>query len=41
LTNQTGFAGLDALTGGLHEHKSYLVYGNIGTGKTTFSLQFL
>ena len=38
---QTGFDGLDSITGGLQEKKNYLVYGNIGTGKTTFSLQFL
>ncbi len=37
----TGFSGLDDLTGGLQEKKNYLVYGNIGTGKTTFSIQFL
>ncbi len=37
----TGFDGLDSITGGLQEKKNYLVYGNIGTGKTTFSLQFL
>jgi DNA-binding response OmpR family regulator/KaiC/GvpD/RAD55 family RecA-like ATPase len=37
----TGFGGLDALTGGLQEHKAYLLYGNIGTGKTIFGLQFL
>lgn len=37
----TGFAGLDALTGGLQEQKNYILYGNIGIGKTTFSLQFL
>lgn len=37
----TGFAGLDGLTGGLQEQKNYLLYGNIGTGKTTFSLQFI
>ncbi len=39
--NLTGFSGLDDLTGGLQEKKNYLVYGNIGTGKTTFCLQFL
>lgn len=37
----TGFAGFDALTGGLEGGKNYILYGNIGTGKTTFSLQFL
>jgi DNA-binding response OmpR family regulator/KaiC/GvpD/RAD55 family RecA-like ATPase len=37
----TGFDGLDAIAGGLQEKKNYLVYGNIGTGKTTFALQFL
>lgn len=37
----TGFDGLDALTGGLQEKRNYLVYGNLGTGKTTFALQFL
>src|SRR5579863_6378861 len=37
----TGFDGLDAISGGLQEKKNYLAYGNIGTGKTTFSLQFL
>lgn len=37
----TGFEGLDAIAGGLQEKKNYLVYGNIGTGKTTFALQFL
>ena len=37
----TGFTGLDNLTGGLEQHKNYLLYGNIGTGKTTFSLQCL
>src|SRR6266404_2706033 len=37
----TGFDGLDAISGGLQERKNYLLYGNIGTGKTTFSLQFL
>ena len=37
----TGFTGLDNLTGGLEQHKNYLLYGNIGTGKTTFALQFL
>ncbi len=36
----TGFSGLDGATGGLAEGKNYLLYGNIGTGKTTFSLQF-
>jgi len=39
--NLTGFDGLDAIAGGLQEKKNYLLYGNIGTGKTTFSLQFL
>lgn len=37
----TGFDGLDAISGGLQEKKNYLAYGNIGTGKTTFTLQFL
>jgi DNA-binding response OmpR family regulator/KaiC/GvpD/RAD55 family RecA-like ATPase len=37
----TGFDGLDAISGGLQEKKNYLVYGNIGAGKTTFALQFL
>ncbi len=37
----SGFSGLDDLTGGLQEKKNYLIYGNIGTGKTTFCLQFL
>lgn len=37
----TGFAGLDGLIGGFQEEKNYLLYGNIGSGKTTFSLQFL
>lgn len=37
----TGFPGIDDLTGGLAEGKNYLVYGNIGIGKTTFTLQFL
>src|SRR5579862_135773 len=37
----TGFDGLDAISGGLQEKKNYLVYGDIGTGKTTFALQFL
>lgn len=37
----TGFDGLDAIAGGLQEKKNYPLYGNIGTGKTTFSLQFL
>src|SRR5579863_8153119 len=39
--NLTGSDGLDAIAGGLQEKKNYLLYGNIGTGKTTFSLQFL
>jgi DNA-binding response OmpR family regulator/KaiC/GvpD/RAD55 family RecA-like ATPase len=37
----TGFDGLDAISGGLQEKKNYLIYGDIGTGKTTFALQFL
>lgn len=37
----TGFDGLDAISGGLQEKKNYLLYGNIGTGKTTLALQFL
>jgi DNA-binding response OmpR family regulator/KaiC/GvpD/RAD55 family RecA-like ATPase len=37
----TGFDALDAISGGLREKKNYLLYGNIGTGKTTFALQFL
>lgn len=37
----TGFDGLDSVSGGLQEKKNYLVYGDIGTGKTTFALQFL
>ncbi len=37
----TGFDGLDAISGGLQEKKDYLLYGNIGTGKTTLALQFL
>lgn len=37
----TGFDGLDAISGGLQEKKNYIVYGDIGTGKTTFALQFL
>ncbi len=37
----SGFSALDTLTGGLEEGKSYLLYGDVGTGKTTFSLQFL
>ena len=37
----TGFSSLDALTGGLHAHKNYIVYGDLGVGKTAFALQFL
>jgi DNA-binding response OmpR family regulator/KaiC/GvpD/RAD55 family RecA-like ATPase len=37
----TGFDGLDSVSGGLQEKKNYLIYGDIGTGKTTFALQFL
>ncbi|HET7746870.1 MAG TPA: ATPase domain-containing protein [Vicinamibacteria bacterium] len=37
----TGFAALDALTGGLQESRSYLLYGDVGTGKTTCAIQFL
>jgi len=37
----TGFSELDALCGGLQEEKNYLLYGNIGVGKSTFALQFL
>jgi DNA-binding response OmpR family regulator/archaellum biogenesis ATPase FlaH len=37
----TGFSALDNLTGGLGEGKNYLLYGDVSTGKTTFSLQFL
>ena len=38
----TGIAGLDAiLAGGLTPHRTYLVEGEPGTGKTTTGLQFL
>lgn len=37
----TGFSGLDALTGGLQERKNYILYGDIGVGKTTFAFHFL
>src|SRR5688572_11749396 len=37
----TGFSGLDSLRGGLRENKPYLLYGENGTGKTTFALSFL
>jgi circadian clock protein KaiC len=37
----TGIAGLDAvLGGGFLRHRTYLVHGQPGTGKTTLSLQF-
>ena len=37
----TGFTALDSLTGGFEGGKNYLIYGNVGVGKTTFGLQFL
>jgi circadian clock protein KaiC len=38
----SGVPGLDALVGGgFPVHRTVLVYGDIGTGKTTFGLQFL
>ena len=39
--SSAGFDGLKAIADGLQEKKNYLLYGNIGTGKTTFSVQFL
>jgi circadian clock protein KaiC len=39
---RTGVAGLDALVGGgFPANRTVLVYGDVGTGKTTFGLQFL
>lgn len=37
----TGFTALDSLTGGLEGGKNYLIYGDVGAGKSTFGLQFL
>ena len=37
----SGFSGLDELGGGLVNGQSYLVHGPLGSGKTTFALQFL
>lgn len=38
----SGIPGLDALVGGgFPRHRTVLVHGDIGTGKTTFGLQFL
>jgi DNA-binding response OmpR family regulator len=37
----SGFSDLDELGGGLVNGQSYLVHGPLGSGKTTFALQFL
>src|SRR5579871_4460512 len=37
----TGFAELDAASGGIHAQKDYLVYGTAGGGKTSLGLSFL
>ena len=37
----SGFAGFDELGGGLVRGQSYLIHGPLGSGKTTFALQFL
>jgi DNA-binding response OmpR family regulator/KaiC/GvpD/RAD55 family RecA-like ATPase len=37
----SGFVGFDELNGGFSEGQSYLIHGSLGSGKTSFALQFL